>query len=133
MFKGIDIRYATRPMADDRALLDLRQQLRLEEQRHKDLQFKLDFLGERLQAALDAGRADNAMEAAMLFARIKEDLGLRFATIIDLNREIAAMDPTPKAKSLVQPAPRDAQEDDALIARVLARIDAITHPTPQPC
>lgn len=132
MFKGIDIRYATQPTADDQSLMELRQQLRLEEDRHQSLQFKLTFLGERLQAALDAGRADNAIEAASLFARLKEDLAIRFKTIVDLNREIGAIDPAPKQKT-APVAQRDASQDDALITRVLSRIDAITQPTALSC
>jgi len=125
MFKGIDIRYATRPTADDQTLMSLRQQLRVEEDRHQSLQFKLNFLGERLQAALDAGRTENAMEAAKLFARLKEDLAIRFKTIVDLNREIGAIDPTPRPKT-TKISPSVPKQDDALITRVLARIQSMT-------
>lgn len=131
MFKGIDIRYATQPQADDKALMALRELLRQEEDRHESLRFKLKFLGERLQAALDAGRADNAMEAATLFARLKDDLAIRFKTIVALNSEIATLAPKAKAKKPLPP--HDPVKEDALIIRVLARIEAITNPTPLPC
>ncbi|SEW30089.1 hypothetical protein SAMN04488515_2131 [Cognatiyoonia koreensis] len=132
MLKGIDIRYATRPSSDDKTLMDLRQQLRQEEDRHQTLQFKLNFLGDRLQAALDAGRADNAAEAAKMFARLKEDLAIRFKMIVDLNREIATLDPRPKAKA-PELTPRDPEKDDALISRVLSRIENLTQSKALPC
>lgn len=131
MFKGIDIRYATRPAANDAALMELRDQLRTEEDRHQSLQFKLNFLGTRLQAALDAGRADNALEAANMFARLKEDLALRFKTIIALNREIATLDPKAEAPRQTPPQ-QDPVKDDALMDRVLARISAMTRANPIP-
>ena len=132
MFKGIDIRYATRPTANDLALMELRDQLRTEEERHQSLRFKLNFLGTRLQAALDAGRTDNALEAANMFSRLKEDLALRFKTIIALNREIATLDPKAEPQPLA-PALQDPAHDDALMDRVLAQINTITQPNALPC
>jgi len=131
MFKGIDIRYATRPTDDDRALMDLRAQLRAEHDRHQSLKYKLTFLGTRLQATLDAGRHDAALEAAKLFARLKDDLAIRLKNIIDLNREIAAIDPMPQPARTTPPLP-EPEDSDALITRVLKRISAAATPNPIP-
>lgn len=131
MFKGIDIRYATRATDDDRALMDLRAQLRAEHDHHQSLTYKMKFLGDRLQAALNAGRTDNAVEAATLFARLKEDLTIRLKNIIDLNREIAAIDSDPQPTRPAPPFP-DQDQSDALIARVLKRISNAATPNPIP-
>lgn len=131
MFKGIDIRYATRPTADDTALMALRARLRAEHDQHKSLTYKLTFLGTRLQAALDAGHTENAVEAATLFAQLKDDLSGRMKKIIDLDREIAAIDPAPQPVR-TSPVLPDPAEQDALIIRVLKRISAMTTPNPIP-